>query len=81
MKCDCIEKESYRIRKDGTIKEAVRSPGQCPSTFVIGNLILKCNWCQSDHDGQHLATVFKGNTRVEIAWSNHKRMRRSSVSK
>lgn len=72
VKCDCIEKESYRIRRNGTIKEAVRSPGQCLSTLSIGNLKLKCNWCAGGHPGQHCAMVFKGNTQIDIDWSTKK---------
>jgi len=69
MKCDCVERECYKIEKDGTVKEPMPFPGQCPSVFVIGNLTLRCNWCQGDHDGQHLAMGLKDNMRVDIAWS------------
>lgn len=69
VKCDCIERGSYRIKKNGAIKSPVRLPGQCSTTLKIGKLTLRCDWCQNGHGDQHRAMVLKGNTHVDVAWS------------
>lgn len=69
MKCGCVELESYRILKDGSIKGPHRTPGMCQATLKIWNMTIKCNWCQPGHGGQHHAMVLKNKISVDVAWA------------